>query len=91
MKKSDVEHWHKIKEGQPRRDERRELEDPAYMEKQRAAARAQYRRLKDSGQLTLYHELEQRSIEKYGVAKKRISALEYYKKCARLTPNLGLK
>ena len=56
MKKNDVEHWNKIKEGQQRRHERRKAEDPAYMEKQRAAAKAQYRRLKDSGQLTPYLE-----------------------------------
>ena len=76
MKKNDEEHWNTIKEGQQRRHERRKAEDPTYMEKQRAAAKAQYRRLKESGQLTPYHELKQRSIEKHGVDKKRITALE---------------
>jgi hypothetical protein len=63
MKKNDEEHWENIKEGHRKRHERRKAEDPAYMEKQRAAATAQYRRLKESGQLTLYHELKQKSIE----------------------------
>ena len=91
MKKNDAEHWNNIQEGQRRRHERRKAEDPTYMEKQRAAAKAQYKRLKESGQLTPYHEIKQRSIEKHGVDKKRISALEYYKKMCETDPEYRAK
>ena len=69
MMKNDPEQWNKIKEGQQRRHERRKAEDPTYMEKQRAAAKAQYWRLKEAGQLMPYQEIKQRSIEKHGVDK----------------------
>ena len=89
--KNDEEQWNHIKEGLRMRHERRKLEDPAYMEKQRAAARAQYKRLKESGQLTPYQELKQRRIEKHGIDKKRISALEYYKKKCETDPEYRTK
>ena len=91
MMKNNEDHWNKIKEGQQRRHERRKLEDPAYMEKQREAAKAQYRRLKEAGQLTPYQELKQRRIEKHGVDKQRISALEYYKKMCETDPEYRAK
>ena len=91
MKKNDEEPWNKIKESQQRRHERRKAEDPAYMEKQREAAKAQYRRLKEAGQLTPYQELKQRRIEKHGIDKKRISALEYYKKMCETDPEYRAK
>ena len=61
MMKNNEEHWNNIKEGQRRRHELRKLEDPAYMEKQRAAAKAQYKRLNEAGQLAPYLE----KTEKY--------------------------
>ena len=91
MKKNDEEHWNKVKAGQQRRHERRKAEDPAYMEKQRAAAKAQYWRLKEAGQLMPYQEIKQRSIEKHGVDKKRIAALEYYKKMCESDPEYRSK
>ena len=89
--KNDEEQWNHIKEGLRRRHERRKAEDPTYIEKQRAAARAQYRRLKESGQLTPYQEVKQRSIEKHGIDKKRIDALEYYKKRCETDPEYRTK
>jgi hypothetical protein len=91
MMKNDPEQWNKIKEGQQRRHERRKAEDPTYMEKQRAAAKAQYYRLKEAGQLMPYQEIKQRSIEKHGVDKKRIAALEYYKKMCESDPEYRSK
>ena len=91
MMKNDVEHWNKIKESQQRRHERRKAEDPAYMEKQREAAKAQYRRLNEAGQLTPYQELKQRRIEKHGIDKQRIRALEYYKKMCETDPEYRAK
>ena len=91
MMKNDVEHWNKLKESQQRRHERRKAEDPAYMEKQREAAKAQYRRLKEAGQLTPYQELQRRRIEKHGIDKKRIDALEYYKKRCETDPEYRAK
>jgi hypothetical protein len=89
--KNDEEQWNHIKEGLRRRHERRKAEDPTYIEKQRAAARAQYIRLKESGQLTPYQEVKQRSIEKHGIDKKRINALEYYKKMCETDPEYRAK
>ena len=61
------------------------------MEKQRAATKAQYYRLKEAGQLMPYQEIKQRSIEKHGVDKKRIAALEHYKKMCESDPEYRTK
>ena len=64
---------------------------PRIYGKQRAAAKAQYKRLKEAGQLMPYLEKKQRSIEKHGIDKKRINALEYYKKMCEADPEYRAK
>lgn len=61
------------------------------MEKQRAAAKAQYWRLKEAGQLMPYQEIKQRCIEKHGADKLRIVALEHYKKKCETDPEYRAK